>query len=251
MPPPFFMVTDERFFMITIHSWEIDAEDFLKYITFGSSTSLNCFIVKCFFSFSNLMEFFWLFHVRCFLHHNPMLIASAGTLQRTLKPYLIIKLLQNVFWKVWLYRKPFLLIRVFYLELEYLVIALVPSLTACLASSPGSLNFARWDCWSFVTSCKFWSFTGNSFEDIVDKWVHDIHCLARYSNIRMDLFQNFEDIDSITFFSRSSSFRSLCSSFFATFPRSFFRTCRSWWSFLWTSSHCFTVPAAWIIKFWD
>ena len=146
MPPPFFMVTDEKFFMITIHSWEIDAEDFLKYITFGSSTSLNCFIVKCFFSFSNLMEFFWLFHVRCFLHHNPMLIASAGTLQRTLKPYLIIKLLQNVFWKVWLYRKPFLLIRVFYLELEYLVIALVPSLTACLASSPGRIN--RTEVWT-------------------------------------------------------------------------------------------------------
>ena len=74
---------------------------------------------------------------------------GVGTLQQNLnyqKQTLILKLLQNVFWKVWLYRKPFLLIHVFYLELEYLVTALVPSLTACLASSPGRIN--RTEVWT-------------------------------------------------------------------------------------------------------
>ncbi|KAH0559093.1 hypothetical protein KQX54_000895 [Cotesia glomerata] len=62
-----------------------------------------------------------------------------------------------------------------YLELVYLVTALVPSLTACLANSPVSESG---------------SFSSDTFEDIVDEAVHDAHGLGGNTGVRVDLFQH-------------------------------------------------------------
>ena len=76
-----------------------------------------------------------------------------------------------------------------------------------------------------------WSFTGDTFEDIIDKGVHDTHRLRWDTNIGMNLLQNFEDVCTIALFSGLSplhypglalaSFSFLC----RTFSWTLLRTC--------------------------
>lgn len=62
-----------------------------------------------------------------------------------------------------------------------------------------SLDLPRSDGRSLVVLSQSRSFGSNSFEDIVDETVHDGHGLSTDSSIRMNLFQNFVDVHSITF----------------------------------------------------
>ena len=98
-----------------------------------------------------------------------------------------------------------------------------------------SLNFPWWDCWSFIMSCKSWSFASNSFESVVNKRIHYVHCLSGDADIWMNLFQNFVDVNAIAFFARSSSFRNFSCSFLSTFLRSFpWTSCHCYWFYSWT-----------------
>lgn len=55
-------------------------------------------------------------------------------------------------------KKAVLVAFVFYLEVEYLVTALVPSLTACLASSPGRINLTEvWTSLDEIVDFLLWT----------------------------------------------------------------------------------------------
>ena len=97
-----------------------------------------------------------------------------------------------------------------YLELVYLVTALVPSDTACLASSPGRRRrTAVWISREVMVDLKtsrnnksgkrtlplvvmgqLARLSSNPLEQVVDKGVHDGHGLWRDSGVGMNLFQN-------------------------------------------------------------
>ena len=86
-----------------------------------------------------------------------------------------------------------------------LVTALVPSLTACLASSPGSKRrTAVWISRLVMVERLFvvgqsGSFSGDSLKDIVDEAVHDRHGLATDASVGVHLFQHLVDVDGIAF----------------------------------------------------
>lgn len=95
------------------------------------------------------------------------------------------------------------------------------------------LNFTRRYCGSFVLMSKSWGLSCNSFKQIVEKRIHDAHCLGWNTNIWMNLFKNFVDVWTIWFFAPSSSllgvfyyFSSPFFPYFSTFLRA---------TFLWAS----------------
>ena len=63
----------------------------------------------------------------------------------------------------------------------------------------GGLDLPRSDCRSFVVVSETGSFGGNSFEDVVDKAVHDGHGLAAHSGVGVHLFQHLVDVNSVGF----------------------------------------------------
>ncbi len=99
-------------------------------------------------------------------------------------------------------------------EEEYLVTALVPSETACLASSPGrisrtlwkwsitnfqvnwesldlrGLNLARWDGGLLVVGSKLGGFSGNALKNVVDEWVEDAHGTVWDTGVGVHLFKD-------------------------------------------------------------
>jgi hypothetical protein len=80
----------------------------------------------------------------------------------------------------------------------YLVTALVPSDTACLANSAG--NNRRTAVWisrllmvDFVVDRKSGRFTSNATEEIVYERVHYGHGLGRYTGVGVHLLEHFVD----------------------------------------------------------
>ena len=71
----------------------------------------------------------------------------------------------------------------------------------------GSLHFARRNGPLLIVMRQSWRFASNSFEDIVHERIHDAHRLARDTNIGMDLFQNFVDVDTVSLLPGSSPLR--------------------------------------------
>ena len=67
------------------------------------------------------------------------------------------------------------------------------------------LNFSGWKSSSLVESNKFGSFSSNSVKGIMNERVHDVHGLLGDTNIRVNLFQNFVDVDRESLNSSSSS----------------------------------------------
>ena len=61
----------------------------------------------------------------------------------------------------------------------------------------GSLDLPGSDGGALVVMGKAGSFGGDSFEDIVDERIHDVHRLARDSSVRVDLFQHLVDVDCV------------------------------------------------------
>ena len=61
------------------------------------------------------------------------------------------------------------------------------------------LDFARSDGGPLVVVSQPGGFGGNPLEDVIDKRVHDRHGFGRDSSIRMHLFQDFVDVDSVGF----------------------------------------------------
>ncbi len=57
---------------------------------------------------------------------------------------------------------------------------------------------------------QFRGLVGDSLEDVVDKWVHDAHCLAWDTSIGVDLLQHFVDVDSIGFLPALSTLFLVC-----------------------------------------
>ena len=102
--------------------------------------------------------------------------------------------------------------RLVHFELVYLVTALVPSETACLANSPGNrsltavcisrevmvdlrqckINTGRILCRyvPLVVMGKLAGFSGNSLEEVVDEGVHDAHGLGRHASVGVNLLQH-------------------------------------------------------------
>lgn len=101
------------------------------------------------------------------------------------------------------------------------------------------LNFARADRWFLVVVCQSWSFCGDPFENIVHERVHDAHSFTRDSCVRMNLLEDFVNVDGVALpsFSSSFSFSSLggalrlTSSLFALFTDSYSRWIL-WWHFV-------------------
>ena len=105
--------------------------------------------------------------------------------------------------------------RLVHFELVYLVTALVPSETACLANSPGSRSLTA-VCISrevmvdlqqckintgrthykvpFVVVGKLASFSGNSLKEVVDEGVHDAHGLGRHTSVGVNLLQHLPQV---------------------------------------------------------
>ena len=66
-----------------------------------------------------------------------------------------------------------------------------------------SLDFSGGDGGSLVVVSETGSFSGDTFEDIVDKGVHDAHGLGGDTGVRVDLFQDLVDVDGIRFLAGS------------------------------------------------
>ena len=60
----------------------------------------------------------------------------------------------------------------------------------------GSLDLSGAEGSSLVESNELGRFEGDSLEGIVNEGVHDVHGLLGDTNIRVDLLQDLEDIDS-------------------------------------------------------
>lgn len=69
----------------------------------------------------------------------------------------------------------------------------------------GRLDFAAADRGAFVVVCQTRRLACDPFEHIVDKRVHDAHCLARNSSVGVDLLQYFVDVDAEAFLSLRSA----------------------------------------------
>ena len=82
--------------------------------------------------------------------------------------------------------------------------------------SDSSLDLPRGDGSPLVVVSETGSLSGDSFEDVVDKGVHDAHGLGRDTSVGVDLLQDFVNVDGIRFLSLlllfliSSSTGSLC-----------------------------------------
>ena len=61
----------------------------------------------------------------------------------------------------------------------------------------GSLDLPGGDGGSLVVMGKPASFSSNSLEEVVDKGVHDAHGFGGDTSVRVDLLQDFVDVDSI------------------------------------------------------
>ena len=61
------------------------------------------------------------------------------------------------------------------------------------------LDLSACDCRSLVVVSESGSFSGDSLEDVVDEAVHDGHGFARDTSVRVHLFQNLVDVDSVGF----------------------------------------------------
>merc|ERR1719228_2011592 len=72
----------------------------------------------------------------------------------------------------------------------------------------GSLDFSGSDRRPFVVVSQTGRFGGNSFKNVIDKRVHDAHGLRGHAGVRMDLLQDFVNVDGVGFlpFGLSSSF---------------------------------------------
>lgn len=103
---------------------------------------------------------------------------------------------------------------IYFVEDEYLVTALVPSETACLANSPGRmsltlrsvlegvllgqghenlrcLDLAGRDGRFLVVCSKLGSLGCNTLEDVVDEGIQDRHGAVGDTSIRVDLLENW------------------------------------------------------------
>ena len=61
------------------------------------------------------------------------------------------------------------------------------------------LDLPRCDGRSLIVVSETGSLGGNSFKNVVDKAVHDGHCLAGNTSVWVDLSQDFVDVDGIGF----------------------------------------------------
>ena len=61
------------------------------------------------------------------------------------------------------------------------------------------LDFPGGDGGPLVVVSKTRSFSSNALEDVIDKRVHDAHCLGGYTGVGVDLFQDLVDVDGIRF----------------------------------------------------
>ena len=61
------------------------------------------------------------------------------------------------------------------------------------------LDFPGGDGGPLVVVGKTGSFSSNALEDVIDKRVHDAHCLGGYTGVGVDLFQDLVDVDGIRF----------------------------------------------------
>ena len=59
------------------------------------------------------------------------------------------------------------------------------------------LNFSARDGGSFVVVSQARRFGSNALENIVNKAVHDAHCLAGNASVRVDLLQHLVDVDAV------------------------------------------------------
>ena len=81
----------------------------------------------------------------------------------------------------------------------------MPSLTACLANSPGEqqthggLDLSAGDGGPAVVVSHTGSFRGNTLEHVIDEGVHDAHGLAGNSKVGVNLLQHLVNVDAITF----------------------------------------------------
>ena len=95
-----------------------------------------------------------------------------------------------------------------------------------------SLDLPRCDGRSLVVVSKAGSLGSDSFKDVVNKAVHNRHCFAGYTSIRVNLSQDFVDVDGVGFpsspppflVSASTGGFSLGDSLFGSFSSSCF-----WW----------------------
>ncbi len=71
--------------------------------------------------------------------------------------------------------------------------------------SDSSLDFPARDRVLLVVVSQSGSFSGNSFEYVIDKRVHDAHGLGGDTSVRVDLLQDFVDVDGIALLARLSS----------------------------------------------
>lgn len=65
--------------------------------------------------------------------------------------------------------------------------------------SDGCLDFSAGDGRSFVVVSQAGRFGSNSFKDVIHERIHDRHSLGRNTGVRMDLFQDFVNVDSERF----------------------------------------------------
>ena len=63
----------------------------------------------------------------------------------------------------------------------------------------GSLDFTGSDGGFLVVLRQTRSFSGDTFEDIVNERVHDGHGFRGNASVRMDLFEDFVDVDGVRF----------------------------------------------------
>ena len=63
--------------------------------------------------------------------------------------------------------------------------------------SDSGLDFPGGDGGPLVVVGKTGSFGSNALEDVIDKRVHDAHCLGGYTGVGVDLFQDLVDVDSV------------------------------------------------------
>ena len=73
----------------------------------------------------------------------------------------------------------------------------------------GSLDLPRSDGGSLVVVSKTGSFSSDTFEDIVDEGVHDVHGLGGHTGIGVDLFQDLVDVDGVRLLALVTAFLSV------------------------------------------
>jgi hypothetical protein len=81
----------------------------------------------------------------------------------------------------------------------------------------GSLDLTRWESSALVESNELRRFKGDSFEGVIDERVHDVHGFLGNTNIRVDLLQYLEDIDSESLWSSLFILSDSCGSLFSLF----------------------------------